>query len=185
MLELSNPQKYAQVERERRFLVARLPFTPMPASPCVDIIDTYLPSAQLRLRLMQRPDGSPIAYKLTQKRHLPELPAYAVLITNIYLSAEDYALLSGLPGATLRKRRYPWVDNGVRFSVDVFAGALEGLVLAEVEGASDAEVAGVVLPSFASREVTAEPVFRGGSLARLTSEEFQRWRASGYQEGRL
>ncbi|MFV9507381.1 MAG: hypothetical protein AB4911_22750 [Oscillochloridaceae bacterium umkhey_bin13] len=184
MLELSNPQKYAQVERERRFLVAQVPFTPMATMAYADIIDTYLPSEQIRLRLMQRSNDSLPVYKITQKRRLPTLPPYAVMITTIYLTAEDYTLFRRLPGAVLHKRRYPWVDNGMRFAVDVFAGALEGLVLAEVEGASDAEVAGVVLPSFASREVSAEPVFRGGSLARLTSEEFQRWRASGYKEGR-
>jgi CYTH domain-containing protein len=184
MLAVTNPHKYARIERERRFLVERLPFPITPERPSIEITDTYLPSEQIRLRLMRNTGGEPIAHKLTQKYHLPSLPPYAVMITNIYLTADDYALFSRLPGATVRKRRYVWEENHTRFAVDVFDGVLAGLILAEVEGATDAEVERVALPAWASREVTTEPAFRGGSLARHTPEMFQRWRASGYQEGR-
>lgn len=182
MPAVTNPHKYARIERERRFLVERLPFVSTPERPFVDIIDTYLPSEQIRLRLMQDAAGNPLAYKLTQKYHLPNLPPYAVMITNIYLTAEDYALFSQLPGATLHKRRYPWEEHDTRFSVDVFNGVLAGLILAEVEGETDAEVERVAMPAWASHEVTTDLAFRGGRLARLTAEAFCRWQASGYEK---
>lgn len=182
MGDATHPHKYARIERERRFLVERLPFAITPERSFVAITDTYLPSEQIRLRLMQDADGNPIAHKLTQKYHASGLPPYAVVITNIYLTADDYALFSRLPGATVRKRRYPWEENDTRFSVDLFDGALAGLILAEIEGATDAEVERAAIPAWASREVTTEPAFRGGSLARQTPDVFQQWRASGYRE---
>ncbi len=182
MLAVTNPHKYARIERERRFVVERLPFTITPERPSVEITDTYLPSAQIRLRLMRNAAGDPIAHKLTQKYQLASLPPYAVMITNIYLTADDYALFSRLPGATVRKRRYPWDENDTRFSVDVFDGVLASLILAEVEGSTDGELEGVAIPAWASREVTTDPAFRGGSLARLTVDAFRRWQASGYGE---
>lgn len=127
MLQVSNPHKYARIERERRFLVAQAPFVATSAPTFVDIIDTYLPSAQLRLREMRNAAGAAIAYKLTQKYHLPALPPYAVMITNIYLTVDDYALFSSLPGVTLRKRRYSWVEQDAHIAIDVFAGALADL----------------------------------------------------------
>jgi CYTH domain-containing protein len=184
MSVVTNPHKYARIERERRFLVERLPFAITPERAVVAITDTYLPSEQLRLRLMQDAAGNTIVYKLTQKYHLPSLPSYAVMITNIYLTADDYALFSRLPGATLHKRRYVWEENDTRFSVDVFDGVLAGLILAEVEGETDAEVERGAMPTFAAREVTTEPAFRGGNLVRLTPDVFQCWRANGYKEGR-
>jgi CYTH domain-containing protein len=131
---------------------------------------------------MRNAGGDPIAHKLTQKYHLSSLPPYAVMITNIYLTAEDYALFSRLPGATLRKLRYVWEEHNTRFSIDVFDGVLTGLILAEVEGETDAEVERVAMPAWASREVTTDPAFRGGSLARLTAEAFGQWQSSGYGE---
>lgn len=182
MLQVTNPHKYARIERERRFLVEQMPFAAASAPAFVDIIDTYLPGEQLRLREMRNAAGDAIAYKLTQKYHLPTLPSYAVMITNIYLTAADYALFSGLPGVTLRKRRYLWVEQDSHIAIDVFAGALAGLMLAEIEAATDAAIEAVPMPAFAAREVTTDATFRGGRLARLSAEAFRQWRAGGYRE---
>jgi len=57
------------------------------------------------------------------------------------------------------------------FSVDVFEGALEGLVLCETEAADAESLRALVFPDFARWEVTENPLFRGGALCRMTAEE--------------
>ena len=58
--------KYARVERERRFLLARPP--PAPAVIASRrITDRYLPGTRLRLRRVDHLDGGTCEFKLTQK----------------------------------------------------------------------------------------------------------------------
>jgi CYTH domain-containing protein len=49
--------------------------------------------------------------------------------------------------------------------VDVFEGALAGLVLSEREFDSDAALRAAAAPAFAAREVTGDAAFSGGALA--------------------
>jgi hypothetical protein len=169
------PDKYAQIERERRFLLAGLPAALEGRVDYHLIVDRYLPETMLRLRRIEMADGTPVSYKLARKWRLPALPPEATAITNLYLTAAEYELLARLPGATLRKRRYPLVHEGVRFSIDQFEGALAGLVLAELHlfPGLDA-LAPCPLPG-CLREVTAEPAFSGGRLVQLRAEEAGQW----------
>jgi CYTH domain-containing protein len=152
--------KYAILENERRFWVADPP--DLAGAPVRLIEDLYLEAGRLRLRRITHSGGE--VFKLCKKYGSDD--PISEPIVNIYLSADEYAALSGLPGARLRKRRY-WVDHGgARFSVDVFEGALAGLVLCEAEAQSPEAIAALAFPPWAAREVTADPFFAGGSLAR-------------------
>ncbi|MSP21293.1 MAG: hypothetical protein EXQ93_07255 [Alphaproteobacteria bacterium] len=57
--------------------------------------------------------------------------------------------------------------------VDVFEGALTGLVLCEVTTATEAEIESVVPPPWAALEVTADPFFNGAKLAFTTPEQLR------------
>lgn len=157
------PGKYARVERERRFLVDALP----DLVPTADrqITDLYLEGTRLRLRLsVGVVAGAPeTVRKLTQKIPAPagSPPGVQGWITNTYLSAEEYERLAVLPGRWLRKRRLSIAPMGV----DVFEGAVAGLILAEAEFTSDAEMATFVPPPWCGREVTGDAAFTGGQLA--------------------
>lgn len=169
------PDKYAQIERERRYLLRRLPLALQGSGDYVRIIDRYLPESALRLRRMERPDGETVSLKLARKWATPEMPPEETNITNLYLSPAEYALLARLPAATLHKRRYTLLHEGRRFSVDQFDGPLEGLVLAEMHLFPEMEsVTGCPLPDCV-REVTAEPAFGGGRLAQLGPAEARAW----------
>jgi CYTH domain-containing protein len=146
--------RYAQPERERRFLVAEVPA--LPGEPRL-IEDRYLDGTRLRLRRLTV--GSEVVLKLTQKVRTGRGPG-AVALTNIYLDGSEYGLLSALPGAELVKTRY--VVDG--FAFDVFAGALTGLVLAEIE--VDDLAGALELPSWIGSEVTNDERYAGASLAR-------------------
>jgi CYTH domain-containing protein len=143
--------KYARYELERRWLLASLP----PGADAGTLIyDRYIEGTRLRLR---RIDSE---YKLAQKE-APSPPNYAVtVITNMYLSPEEYEVLAALPARELRKRRH----HLGRYSIDVFEGALAGLVLAETEFPSEEDMRAHPDPDFAVRDVTDDVRYTGGSL---------------------
>ena len=67
-------------------------------------------------------------------------------------------------GLVIEKTRHEVRHNGYVYEVDVFAGALAGLVIAELETPDDIPVA--KLPLWLGREVTGESAFYNASLAR-------------------
>ena len=157
---MSKQLKYGRVERERRFLLDAVPALPFDGRYA--ILDRYLTGTRLRLRRMEQDDGT-VDYTLARK--LPPHAPGALVMGNLYLSGTEYALLRQLPGSDLEKMRHyagPW-------AVDVFGGALAGLILAEIEG-DDAGLLAALEPPFPYvREVTDEPTFTGGHLVTLAA----------------
>ncbi|MGN6818229.1 MAG: hypothetical protein ACTHJR_06110 [Sphingomonas sp.] len=151
--------KYSIAERERRFLVDRATMPALDAATARLIEDLYLPGTGLRLRKVTAP-GAPPVFKLGKK--YPGAGLSSRPMTNIYLDAAEHAVLSALPAAPLVKRRH---DVGNGFAIDVFEGALAGLILAEVSADDEAALAAVVAPCWCVAEVTDDPAFAGGTLA--------------------
>jgi hypothetical protein len=177
------PGKYARVERERRFLLARPP--DLRDAPGRRITDRYLIGTRMRLRrvepmparagaigdeasaaggsseLRSAQQGlSTTELKLTQKIPADSPGAVQGLLTNTYLSPAEYAVFATLPASVLRKDRYSVPPLGI----DVFEGPLHGLVLAEAEFADDADMRAFRPPAAAVAEVTCDPRFTGGRL---------------------
>jgi CYTH domain-containing protein len=163
-------EKYARRERERRFLLGAVPDEPAPVRTA-QITDLYVTSTRLRLRRsVERTATDQVTiYKFTQK--LPEEDGAPGLITTIYLSAEEYAALSVLPGSKLTKTRLSIPP----FGVDIFDAPLDGLFLAEAEFDSDATLAAFEEPTWSVAEVTVDPRFRGGRLASTGADELRSW----------
>jgi CYTH domain-containing protein len=153
--------RYARHEREQRWLLGG------PPHGCRDpaeIVDRYLTDTRLRLRVVRR--GATSTYKLGHKVRLGPGLAAGVHHTTMYLTAAEHEALEVLPASVLRKVRWTLDAGGRRFAVDVFGGALGGLVLAEIE-LGPGEL-GLELPAFARRDVTDEERFTGGALADLS-----------------
>lgn len=162
-----DPHKYSKFERERRFLVAPTALPPLSDSfaRCEDL---YLTHTQVRLRKMtEQPDG-PVLYKLTQKLQAPDPRIRR--ITTLYLAAGEHRVFAGLRGARIAKRRHRATSGGLEWGVDVFEGALAGLVLAEREFDSEPELHAAAVPTFAALEVTDDVAFTGGALANAKPE---------------
>jgi CYTH domain-containing protein len=156
--------RYARMEVERRYLATY----PPAAGKGWEIDDRYINDSSLRLRRMRPMHGGPTLYKLGQKKQLPRGRYAVAMVTSVYLTAAEYELLGRLPAHSLQKRRYQ-VFAGRRYTVDVFAGRLFGLVLAESEYESLKEAeADILPPPWASREVSADGRFRGAALAALS-----------------
>jgi len=74
--------------------------------------------------------------------------------------------------AIVEKRRHFIQHDGRVWELDVFSGANDGLVMAEIELESEEQPFG--LPEWAGPEVSADPRYRNGHLAR---HPFSEWNA--------
>ena len=155
------PEKYAAVERERRWLCAGLPDLPVLRAEAIE--DLYVDGSRLRLRRATPVGGGEAIRRLSKKA---DLAPDRRLITTLYLSPEEYGLFENLPGRPMRKTRHYYAAGHVALSVDRFEGPLAGLFLAEAEFADDAAMASFPHPAFALREVTDDPRYTGGELVR-------------------
>lgn len=175
IVALTNPSapegkslRYAKPERERRFLLATQP--PGKIERTVHITDRYFFGTRLRLRQMieTASDNSvKTFYKLTQK--VPGPDGAPGLLSTIYLSAEEFALLAILPASVLRKTRYSIPP----FGVDAFEPPLGGLFLAEAEFDDDGTMNVFRPPSWIVTEVTHDFRFTGGNLVTLSSADLR------------
>jgi CYTH domain-containing protein len=163
--------KYARIEWERRFLLDRFPDQAI-VTRVRRIEDRYIEGTTLRLR-QQRDDDGQIAFKLTQKLADKGTGARQGLITSMYLTAPEFGVLARLPAKVLTKSRH----TAPPFGIDVFDGALTGLVLAEAEFHSAVEAATLPLPSYIGPEVSDDPRFTGGSIVAASREEVKGWLA--------
>jgi CYTH domain-containing protein len=166
--------KYARTERERRFLLREMPEPLTRASKHVQIWDNYITGTRLRLRKIRMPQTKQWRLKLTQKFAPAPADPSRTTITNTYLSAYEYQVLSVFEGNEIRKNRYPFEFEGRKYSIDVFLGALWGLILAETEFESDEEMRAFVPPPFVALEVTNDETFTGGCLVELSFEDLRR-----------
>jgi CYTH domain-containing protein len=154
--------KYAQVERERRWLCRDAPWDRIVRSE--RLCDLYVTGTRLRVREAVPLDGGAPTRKLGRKG---DATASSRLVTSIYLDPAEYALLAALPGKVVCKVRHHLaeVPGAAGVSIDVFEDPLAGLVLAEAEFDDHESLAAFPMPDFAIREVTDDPRYSGGRLA--------------------
>ena len=165
--------KYACLETERRYLLKTIPDDLAANANSWLITDHYLPNTRLRLRKMEFITGDDTIYKLTQKYRSETQNASETTITNVYLTEAEYNFLQPLEAKIIKKRRYPYSVQNHNFSIDVFEGRHQGLILAEMEFEKASELDELVLPLFAFKDVTDDPFFSGGNLAMVRDEEFR------------
>lgn len=138
------PLKYTRVESERRFLLRT---RPAGITRSATIHDRYIDGGHLRLREVVDDDRT-VVRKLGHKIRIDGVRRIAC--TSIYLTDDEWQLMSVLPGRRLTKTRH-WVgDTGV--VVDEF---VDGSLVAEIDGG---EGPPVVVPHWldVEREVTDE-----------------------------
>ena len=86
---------------------------------------------------------------------------------NLPMSGQAYAhLLTKAEGNIISKKRYliP-ADGGLTIELDIFSGRWEGLIMAEVEFASEEEANSFVPPAWFDREVTYDPHYHNSWLS--------------------
>jgi CYTH domain-containing protein len=159
--------RYAQLEREQRWLLKELP---LEVTDERVIVDHYWTGTSLRLRMIQ--SGDEVIYKLCQKVRLVRGDPELVKITNIYLGSEEFHALSVTPSSIVAKSRWSSTFDGVRYAIDEFKGRHAGLVLAELELREDEpHTRG---PEFALADVTNANEYSGGWLATASAADLVR-----------
>lgn len=165
--------KYTRIEHERRFLVyPQVDWRSLVESYSKTFEDKYLRDTRLRLRILTDSDTGRRLLKLNRKSE--STSPYFRTISRILLSPSEHELFDSLPGHRLRKVRYYHNDRSRVFSIDVFEGELEGLILCETEAGCLDELMAIEPPAYAQREVTEDPFFTGGNLCQVTRTDLLR-----------
>jgi CYTH domain-containing protein len=149
--------KYAVVERERRFIVDRLPDG---VSRTARIADHYVTGTRMRLREVVHEDGT-VVRKLGHKVRLGSGPQ-EVACTSMYLDDDEWVVLTRLPASVLHKTRH-WIErDGLLVVVDEHE---DGTLVAEID---DGDLPPAVVPAWllVVREVSGDERWTGASLAR-------------------
>lgn len=155
-------------ELERTYLLKNIP-DGFREAPRKEILDIYIPTSAPHpvIRIRKVGDRKEITKKVPNNAH----DASDQTETTIPLSDDEYAALAALPGKRVHKNRY-YLDRGGRtHEIDVFQGALKGLVLVDVEFASVEEKNDFAMPDFCLAEVTQEDWCAGGILCGLRYED--------------
>ena len=164
--------KYTRPEYERKFVVRSSAWKHQVQPYHKQFEDLYLAAGRMRLRAMTDSDTRSQTFKLCKK--FASNSPYWQPIVNIYLSEAEYRQFSCLEGHRLSKTRYYHEYRGRTFSIDVFHGCLDPLVMCEVEADTLSELMDIQFPTYAVIEVTEDPFFTGGSLCRTTDSELTR-----------
>ncbi len=147
------------MEIERKFLIDSLPSgIDLSSYKCRRIEQGYLCSEPV-VRVRRDNDDYYLTYK---SKGLMVREEY-----NLPLTAEAYnSLVKKSDGYIITKKRYeiPEKDN-LTIELDIFAGDFCGLMLAEVEFASEAEALSYIPPVWFGRDVTNEKTYHNSNMA--------------------
>lgn len=147
------------MEIERKFLIKKLPDN-LTSYKARKIEQAYLCTDPV-VRVRRDNDDYYLAYK---SRGMIVREEY-----NLPLTKEAYGhLLAKADGNIITKTRYeiPEKDN-LTIELDVFEGKFDGLLLAEVEFASEEEALGYIPPEWFGEDVSNSTKYHNSTLSRL------------------
>jgi adenylate cyclase len=147
------------IEIERKFVVAEPP-ADLDRWPSSAIEQGYLAIADdgTEVRVRRRAGAATLTVK--------SAPARTRVEEELAIEPERFERLWPLTeGRRIEKTRYEIADGQLTIELDVYAGALEGLVVAEVEFASEEDANAFELPAWLDREVTDDPRYKNQRLA--------------------
>lgn len=92
----------------------------------------------MRLRAITHGEDQQAEFMLCKK--YPTGNPFSRPIVNIYLTEAEFAVMAKLLGKGTRNRRYPLDFAAMTFALDVFQDHLPGLILCEVEAATEEDL---------------------------------------------
>ena len=147
-------------ELERKFVLSAIPFE-LAGYPAGEIRQGYLSID---------PDGSEVRVRRHGRRHSLTVKRGAGLARDeeeLDLDEDEFDRLWPLTeGRRVEKTRYEIPTAGeLVIELDVYAGALEGLITAEIEFDSETAAERFQTPDWLGREVTDDPAYKNRRLA--------------------
>ncbi len=158
------------IELETTFLAKHLP-EGLSSCKNAEYIDTYIPQSAPHPLLRLRKRGEVL--EMTKKTLVSGTDSSKLREETISLSDDEFTALSGVAGKTVQKIRYQYPFEGRVAEIDVFQGALLGLVVVDFEFTSEAEQAAFAMPDFCLADVTQEVFIAGGVLAGQTYSDIE------------
>jgi CYTH domain-containing protein len=156
------------IELEKTYLIKNIP-DGLLNSNSKEIIDVYIPALSEHPSLRIRKNGD--RYEMTKKEPVKEGDASHQEEQTITLTEIEFEALKQIPGKKARKIRYYFEYEGRVAEVDVFKGALEGLVLVDFEFENMEEKDAFEMPEFCLVDVTQEKFLAGGMLCGKSYED--------------
>lgn len=157
------------VENERRWLVKEMP--DVSSLEPVEIEQHYLvEGSSIRIRVTNGNE-----FEWTKKVELdPDVPGLQDEF-NVPLTAKEYHRLRKISDRSISKTRYKirLKKKGQKIDLDVYRGALAGLVKAEVEFSSQKQREAFTAPPWFDRELTAEKWASNTRLAGKTYADIE------------
>ena len=148
------------MEIERKYFIETFPFDPE-QYPFHQIEQAYLCTDPV-VRVRREDDTFYLTYKSRGRMVREEY--------NLPLTEQAYLhLLEKADGRVLTKRRYLIPIEGTKLTIelDIFSGAYEGLVLAEVEFTTEEEANAFTPPAWFTRDVTFTGEYQNSRLSAL------------------
>jgi CYTH domain-containing protein len=168
-----------EIELELTYLASRLPSEIEGVQP-VHMVDVYVPETapHPHLRLRQKNDK----YEVTKKEPIDGADKSESLEQTIPLTKDEFEALMGASSKRVEKDRYKVAIVGKQAEVDVFKGALSGLVLIDFEFKTSQEKDSFVAPDCCLADVTQEEFIAGGILSGKSYQDiFPRLEAYNYK----
>lgn len=153
-------------ERELKYLLREIP-PRLTQSKSKKLVDIYIPRKEGHAAIRIRQQGD--VFQITKKT--PSIVEGICVLNEetISITEEEFAVFKTMRDArVLEKTRYYYPFEGHVLEIDVFGGALSGLVLAEVEFDSLEALRAFDRPYFFGEDVTHRDFLAGGVLYKLT-----------------
>jgi adenylate cyclase len=167
------------VELERTFLAKHLP-QDLHQAASKAMLDIYIPKDSHHPILRIRKNGE--KFEITKKSPVHDGDASRQNEETIHLTEAEYQELALIEGKRVHKVRYQYDHGGYRYEIDVFQDALQGLVLVDIEFATEQELAQFEKPEFCLVEVTQATFLAGGMLCGKTYADLEEnLKRLGYQ----
>ncbi len=156
------------IELEKTYLAKRIP-EGLASCKSKEIIDVYHPLTSHHPVLRLRKNGD--KFEMTKKEPIKDGDASEQREQTIKLTEEEFNHLLKLEGKKTHKIRYLYEHQGRTAEVDVFQGALKGLVVVDFEFNDSEEKAKFGMPEFCMADVTQETFLAGGMVCGKSYED--------------
>ena len=157
------------IELERTFLAKSIPAGIMNGEEMLDIM---IPKSARHPVLRIRKKGD--HFEITKKYPVENDPSKQHEFTIPLKRDEFEELEKSVEGKRLEKIRYEYNYNGKKCEIDIFQGALLGLVLVDFEFETEKQKEDFKIPDFCLAEVTQEEFIAGGMLVGKSYEDIEK-----------
>ncbi|MBW2999731.1 hypothetical protein KY339_03585 [Candidatus Woesearchaeota archaeon] len=157
------------IELEKTYLAKSIP-PGLKDCKSKEIIDIYVPKSSEHPKLRIRKNGS--KFEMTKKEPVDTDASHQEEQTIILTEAEFNEFMK-LDGKKTHKIRYYCDYEGRTAEIDVFQGALKGLIVVDFEFETPEERDSFEMPDFCLVEVTQEQFIAGGMICGKTYEDVE------------